>query len=260
MRATFSFRSRRISVIGAVSLVPAVSLIGVGALAPIAAAAPDRPTETASCQGDELADCFRTDQMRELAETGERMVTEYLAHTGITRTGINDDSVPTLTYIPAGSLAISQCVDVNGRATQDDQSFNYCRADNTVYVGQNNLWESYQQYGALGPVSGLAHEYGHFIQSVMQVPLPSSPADNIRSENQADCLSGTFISYLNTRGHIEDPRDVDRVEQYLTATASVDAPGRDHGTAEERVDSFELGYRSGLPACSQFTPATPLTR
>ena len=123
-----------------------------------------------------------------------------------------------------------------------------------MHIGQSILWDSYRQYGAAGPISGLAHEYGHFLQSVMGVPNPRSANDTIRHENQADCFSGAFIAVLH-----ESPNDVNIVEQYLTATASVDAPRRDHGTARERIDSFRLGYSGGLPACNQFFPATPLT-
>ena len=224
------------------------------AAASIAQAAPDHLNDTTSCPAGELDACYRSDQMRELAETGEQLVTGYL-----TQIGITGDSLPRLTYIPYGGDTSSQCVDSNGRNTQNDRSYSYCLTDNTVYIGQNTLWDFYQRYGAVGPISGLAHEYGHFLQAVSRVPNPRSASETIRNENQADCISGTFVSYLHGRENTERQRDVDRVEQYLTATASVEAPGRDHGTAEERVDSFELGYRGGLQTCNQFYPATPLT-
>ena len=239
-----------------VALAAAALTVGCAfAAAPIAVAAPEYPTDTTSCPGTGLDDCYRSDQMHEFAEIGERMVTGYL-----TQIGITGDALPTLTFIPSGRTTGSQCVDMNGHETQHDRSYDYCPTDNTVYIGQTGLWESYRQYGAAGPISGLAHEYGHFLQSVMQVPNPGSPTEAIRHENQADCFSGTFIGYLYDRGWIESPEVVDSVEQYLTATASAEAPGRDHGTARERIESFTLGYTAGLPACSQFSPETPLTR
>jgi len=239
-----------------VALAAAALTVGCAfAAAPIAVADPEYPTDITSCSGTELDDCYRSDQMHEFAEIGARMVTHYL-----TQIGITGDALPTLTFIPSGRTTDSQCVDMNGDETQHDRSYDYCPTDNTVYIGQNGLWDSYRQYGAAGPISGLAHEYGHFLQSVMQVPNPGSPTEAIRHENQADCFSGTFIGYLHDRGSIESPRVVDSVEQYLTATASVEAPGRDHGTAQERIESFKLGYTAGLPACGQFSPETPLTR
>ena len=218
--------------------------------APIARAAPAYPTDTASCSGTDLEACYRWDQMSELAGTGEQMVTGYLTQLGISR-----DSQPRLIFIRSGRTAGSQCVDAGGDATQNDRSYDYCPTDNADYIGQNILWDSYRQYGAVGPISGLAHEYGHFLQSVMLVPNPGSADETIRNEDQADCFSGAFIGFLGA-----SPNDVDAVERYLTATASFEAPGRDHGTAGERIDSFRQGYTGGLPACSRFFPATPLDK
>ncbi len=222
--------------------------------APTAVAAPEYPKDTPDCVDTELESCYRIDQMEVFATAGARMVTDYLTQVGVTT------SLPMLSFIPSGGSVSSQCVDVNGDAGQNDRSFDYCLTDNTVYVGQNTLWDSYRQYRSLGPLSGLAHEYGHFFQSVMQVPLPRNPTDTIPNENQADCFSGAFVGYLRDRGAINNPADITGVPQYLTATASVEAPGRDHGTARERVESFELGYAGGLPACSAFYPASPLIR
>lgn len=227
---------------------------GLIAAAPIAPAAPDHLNDITSCPAGERDTCYRSDQMRELAETGEQLVTDYLTQIGIAR-----DSMPRLFYIPSGSSVKSQCVDSNGRDIQDDRSFNYCVTDNTVYVGRQTLWDYSQRYGPWGPISGLAHEYGHFLQAVRDVPGPGNARETIRNENQADCVSGTFASFWAARRIIEDPGEVDRIERYLTATASVEAPGRSHGTAQERLDSFELGFRDGLAACNQFFPATPLT-
>ncbi len=221
--------------------------------APAAVAAPDQRDDTAACrQGD--PDTCDGDPMRQLAVTGERLVTEYL--TGI---GIAGDSLPRLRYIAAGGSATSQCVDVNGQDAQHDRSYNYCVTDNTVYLGQETLRDFSQRYGPWGPISGIAHEYGHFLQAVRHVPSPVGAAETIRNENQADCFSGAFVKSVEDRDTAQPAITVDSIERYLRATASVDAPGRDHGTAPERIDSFALGHRGGLAACSQFFPATPLT-
>jgi predicted metalloprotease len=209
----------------------------------------------AGCSGADLDARYRSEQMPEFAAIGERMVTDYL-----TRLGITDDSLPTLTVVPFGRTVGSKCVDINGNETQNDRSNDYCPTDNAVYVGQSIMWDSYRQFGSAGPLSGLAHEYGHFLQSVMGVPNPLSATETIRHENQADCFSGTFIAFLHDRANTGSPNDLGSVEHYLTATASADAPGRDHGTARERIDSFALGYDGGLPACTRFFPSTPLIR
>ncbi|MCB0930663.1 MAG: neutral zinc metallopeptidase [Mycobacterium sp.] len=222
---------------------------------PIAVAAPDKPNDSTLCSFSELDTCDRSEQMGGFARAGERMLSEYL-----TQLGIPLESLPALTFIRTAGNVGSGCVDINGDAVQHDRSFDYCPTDNTVYVGQNTLWDYYRQYGAAGPLSGLAHEYGHFLQSVRQVPQPSSATDTIGNEDQADCFSGAFIGYLHGQGKALYANDLDSIEQYLTATASVEAPGRDHGTARERIESFELGYGGSLTSCSRFYPATPLIR
>jgi hypothetical protein len=249
-------RARTGAIPGADKLLAAVALIVACAVdaAPAAAAWPDNPSDTTSCPAEKLDYCYNRDQMHEFVEISERMVIGYL-----TQTGIAGQSLPALTYIPSATSANSPCVDQNGKGTQHDRSYDYCPTDNTVYIGQNSLWDFYRQYGAAGPISGLAHEYGHFLQVVMHVPDPASATETIGRENQADCFSGAFINYLDDRGAIAYPRDFDNVSHFLIATASAEAPGRDHGTAEERTQSFELGYTGGLPACDQFYPATPLT-
>jgi hypothetical protein len=206
------------------------------------------------CQSGQLDNCFRRDQMAEFVEIGKQLIVSYL-----TQHGVPEKSLPTLTYIPSATTASSRCVDPAGDPVQHDRSYDFCPADNTVYTGQNILWEAYQRYGAAGPISGLAHEYGHFLQSIAGVPDPTNPTETIQHEDQADCVSGAFIGYLTGRGVIEDPKDLDNVGQYLAATASAEGPGRDHGTAAERAQSFELGYTGALPACNRFYPATPLT-
>lgn len=187
--------------------------------------------------------------MNELAATGEQSINEYFDAVGVT-----GPTRPGLRYIPAATSVVSRCVDVNRNATQDDRSLNYCVTDNTVYVGQTRLWDTYRQFGSSATLSGLAHEYGHFLQEISNVPRPPSPGETIRNEDQADCVSGAFMAFLRDRGDV----DLDSVERYLTATASVDAPGRDHGTAQERIASFDMGYTGELSACSRFYPATPL--
>lgn len=243
--------SRRSAILTAVVATAACHVVA----APAVVALPDYPDDTSSCVGADLHSCQLGEQLHEVVGAGERLVTEY-----ITQFGIADDSLPRLVYVRSGTSASSRCVDVYGQATQRDRSYNYCLTDNTVYIGQQTLRDFYQRYGPWGPISGIAHEYGHFLQAARQVPTPGNARETIRSENQADCVSGAFVGFQAARGTIENPGDVDRVKQYLAATASVEAPGRDHGTAGERIDSFELGYRGALEACSQFFPATPLTR
>lgn len=186
----------------------------------------------------------------EFVQRAEQMLTDYLTQLSAPR--------PHLVYIPSTTSVPSPCPDSHGNATQHDRSFDYCPADDTVYIGQEVLWDTYRRYGQAALLSGLAHEYGHAIQADAHVPTPATTDETIRHEDQADCLSGDVIDHLGERGLLTLPDDLAGIRRYLTATASADAPGRDHGTAEERIGAFTLGYDGGLAACSRFYPATPL--
>ena len=235
------------------ALAVAVALAVTVAAAPVGVA---DPGSSAACIGVALGGCERSDDMGELVRNVERAVAQYL--TGV---GISSSSLPALVYIPAGGDAPGDCVDVFGDDVQHDRSFDYCLTDNAVYVGQSGLWDAVRQYGAAGPISGMAHEYGHFLQAFMQVPIPADTEAVIRHENQADCVSGDFMRYLDERGDLDvSGGALDSVNRYLVNTASADSPGRDHGTAAERTTSFRLGYDGALRACDEFYPGTPLTR
>lgn len=80
----------------------------------------------------------------------------------------------------------------------------------------------------------------------------------IRSENQADCVGGAFLGYLNKRGHPGARRLLRRRRDHPDDRIGGERPDRDHGTAQERVQSVNYGLRGGLDGCSPYFPSTPL--
>lgn len=229
----------------ATSLLAAATLSLALAVAPAPTAAADPKAPTSSCAGGELDNCYSEGQMGQFLEVGHQMVTDYLNQIGA-------PSRPTLIYVAEGHSANSGC------GGQDDQAYDFCPADNTVYIGQAGLWGYYRQYGAAGPIAGLAHEHGHFMQAITGVPDPQTDAEKIRLEDQADCVAGAFVGYLQTLGEVEYPQDFRNLGDFLRAIGSREGPGRDHGTPTERVQSFEKGLFGHLRACNDFYPRTPI--
>jgi predicted metalloprotease len=90
------------------------------------------------------------------------------------------------------------CEDPNGNDTADDMSYAYCPADDNVSIGQQLAWELYSEAGDVAPAIGIAHEFGHNVQTHVGVPVPRSDAQTLVHENQADCVAGAW------------PRDPDR--------------------------------------------------
>jgi predicted metalloprotease len=58
------------------------------------------------------------------------------------------------------------------------------------------MWRLYTEAGPLAPVLGLAHEWGHHLQTVLEVKTASTPD----REQQADCVAGAWLAYENGRG------------------------------------------------------------
>ena len=103
----------------------------------------------------------------------------------------------------------------------------------------------------------VAHEWAHSVVSHIDPALVSEAF-----ELQADCLAGaTLQGAVDDRLLVLQPGDREEFTAALTAVASenawgtvyVDANGQErtetHGSAQERIDSFERGVTNGVRAC-----------
>ena len=146
-----------------------------------------------------------------------------------------------------------------------DQAAAYCRADDTMYVGQQfafDLWSGTSQtigagvaLGDFGVAEVVAHEYGHNVQQELGIETadgtPVKP-----QELQADCMAGLWANSAYRRGLVEQG---DLEEALATALAVGDfeyADPQHHGTPEERRTAWLAGYESGAPStCVRAAPA-----
>ncbi|WP_433783278.1 neutral zinc metallopeptidase [Actinomycetospora sp. CA-101289] len=157
-------------------------------------------------------------------------------------------------YVPHGDAVVNACGSVS-----DENAYEYCSADNTVYIGQDRLWQFYTQQGDAGAAFGIAHEWGHHVQSAAGVTaVADTRLEGIDAENQADCVAGAFVAHLERGGRLESD-DAEDIDATLVAIASAeDDPERDHGTLDERTDAALLGYTGGLAACNGWFPGNPI--
>jgi predicted metalloprotease len=162
-------------------------------------------------------------------------------------------------FVTSGSKLQEACGDPGtGSNLADDASYEFCPADNNVYIGQRLAFALYSQAGDVAPATGLAHELGHHIQSLTGVPVPQSDAQTLVHENQADCVSGAFLGFANDHKWLEQS-DVPVLEKYLGLIASSENdPNRTHGDFQERGAALELGGKQGIKACDSFYPSTPI--
>ena len=130
----------------------------------------------------------------------------------------------------------------------------YCGADERILVDAPwMLTYIIPRAGDVALAAILAHESGHHLQDLTGWNRGfdyGDPKDTFIAEQQADCLSGSYIRSTALRG-IYRESDVDAVRALMNDIGGFEA-GVDHGTGEERVDAFNLGYDDGFDACGLY--------
>jgi predicted metalloprotease len=167
-----------------------------------------------------------------------------------------DMAHPHYYFVPVGGAG----AEGDGGCAYDETSLQYCLSSGNIYLGEASLWQQYSVYGDAAPVVVLAHEVTHHFQEVAGVPRPTSPHEMIPQENQADCGAGAFMAYAAQQGWLNVEDDIADLANSLAAAGEKEGPDRTHGTSDERLHAFDVGYVSGdgLYACVDFVPGTPI--
>lgn len=139
----------------------------------------------------------------------------------------------------------------------DSWSYEYCPANDSIYIGQDLLWAFYR-IGDAAPVVGIAHEWGHHLQAALSLPEPRTAVESVGLEDQADCIAGAWEKYAGERGWLEVPDDVGDSTRLMEAIGSRETRIRDHGTTAERLNALRSGYAGGLKGCNAFVPSVPI--
>lgn len=151
----------------------------------------------------------------------------------------------------------------------------YCPNDNTIYLDETFFDVLKQQLGGSnGDVAQayvIAHEVGHHVQNQLGTmdQVQNSSAYQATGENslsvklelQADCYAGLWARSVKDQGIFENDQEInealsaasavgdDRIQKETTGSVSPET--WTHGSAEERVASFKLGYQStSMQVCS----------
>src|SRR5690606_15997762 len=127
--------------------------------------------------GESLEGRFSYGTMDEYGNAVAPMITAFVEETW------PDLPLPRVVYVPEGASGRQPCQDASGRqARYTSSSFEYCPVEGTIYIGQDSLWVFYTETGDAGPAVGIAHEFGHHIQS--QLGLPIGQLSSVAVENQ----------------------------------------------------------------------------
>lgn len=124
----------------------------------------------------------------------------------------------------------------------------YCLLDGTIYVDIGFMRAVDYQFGDFAWVTVMAHEWAHHVQLLDGTRQSTTRAHEL----QADCLAGSYARDAETRG-ILSPGDISEGIALAEAVGDPvglpeDHPGA-HGTSEERMQAFMLGYLTGFVGC-----------
>jgi uncharacterized protein len=179
-------------------------------------------------------------------------------------------------YKPAQTVFFANAVRTGcGNADSGVGPF-YCPADDRVYIDLTFYKLLAEQLGAPGEFAQpyvLAHEYGHHLQNLLGISADvqrqserdpgAANALSVKLELQADCLAGVWAKHaIETTDAKGTPifksltqQDIDQALEAAAAIGDdkiqeksggpVDESKFTHGTAKQRSDWFNNGYRSG---------------
>jgi len=157
----------------------------------------------------------------------------------------------------------------------------YCPGDQQIYIDLSFFEQMRTRLGGGGDFAEayvIAHEVGHHIQNLTGVLNQVNEARQrgqdiegdgglaVRQELQADCYSGVWAHHAQARHDWLEPGDIeealntaaaigdDRLQRQSRGTVVPDS--FTHGTSEQRVRWFKIGFESGqYQRCDTFATA-----
>jgi uncharacterized protein len=124
----------------------------------------------------------------------------------------------------------------------------YCSLDESIFADTRFFELADFHIGDFAWITILAHEWGHHVQYLDGAPFFSSKS----YELQADCLAGSYTRDAETRGLLAPGDLLEGIEMMALVGDSIDVPQDHvmaHGTSEERVSAFMIGYLTGFVGC-----------
>lgn len=158
----------------------------------------------------------------------------------------------------------------------------YCPGDRQVYLDLGFFDELHSRFGAPGDFAQayvIAHEVGHHVQTLLGTSsqvhaqrrtVSETEANNlsVRLELQADCYAGVWAHHAHRQRGLLEEGDLEEGLRAANAIGDdtlqrnagrrVSPDSFTHGSSEQRMRWFRVGYDAGRPeACDTFNATTP---
>jgi Putative neutral zinc metallopeptidase len=151
-------------------------------------------------------------------------------------------------FVPAGVEVVEPSDDIRHCGGYDSKNtLQYCSQDGNIYLGEEALADQYFEIGDGFVWAVLGHEMGHRVQHVANAHLSMSDNEAIPKENQADCFAGAFVDFATRYHHMNTTSTgqdlIDMFDGLFAIGENVNF-GQTHGTRDQRVRAFFVGYNS----------------
>ena len=135
----------------------------------------------------------------------------------------------------------------------------YCSTEDVVAWDDKRLIpDLLETYGDLSVAIVFAHEFGHAIQA--RVGFQGA---TVTLEQQADCFAGAWVRHVEQGNSEYFTVTGKALDQALAGFLEIaDQPGTSaidpnaHGSAFDRINSFQEGFEAGNPACANYSDET----
>jgi predicted metalloprotease len=126
----------------------------------------------------------------------------------------------------------------------------YCPRNHAIYLNQPFVYRVNRRVGDFAVVTILAHEYGHAVQRLLG--LAQANRYPVQDELQADCFAGVYAQDAMGRGLL-DASDIPEATVQSYNSGEPTFQWNSHGTSQQRVTAFRMGYLQGFQACLSYS-------
>jgi predicted metalloprotease len=167
-------------------------------------------------------------------------------------------------FVPVSTLLSYDSNDLVGPSSECGSTVGlvnafYCPLDDSIAWDRGVFVPVAAKYfGDMGVVGLMAHEYGHAVQWMANLIDESTPT--LVKEQQADCFAGVYLRWVaagnSPRFELSTGDGLNHVlagaiyiRDPLTTRAGSD-PSEAHGSALDRVSTFQMGFSGGADQCA----------